>query len=366
MPVTNPDLPDDGENADAADYNVAIQAILAVLNGNIDADNLAAAGVTTTKIADNAITIAKISLAARMATMGAGPIQGYMVNGKIVPSVSSNNLTLAIKTLADGDPSASDPVYIRIGNTVRAVTAALSVTTNAGTSWFGSGGAMFATQEVDYFVYLGYNATDGVTIGFARIPFATTYGDFSATSTNEKYAAISNISNASSTDQYEVVGRFNAILAGTGGFEWSLPGTAVILSRPVFSTRQLTYVPTTATLALGTGGTITASYTITNRFLDMTLYTILGTGGTHATASTYTTPFTVGSNEATALTHGAVGIGTFLDNSASKNYQIFIRYETANTIRYVYTTTSGEMTTTVVATPAVNDTFFSRERFVIA
>jgi hypothetical protein len=67
--------------------------------------------------------------------------QGFLINGKIVTSVSSNNLTVAIKTLAGSDPSSSDPVYARIGNTVRSITAALSVTKNAGTNWFNSGAA---------------------------------------------------------------------------------------------------------------------------------------------------------------------------------------------------------------------------------
>jgi hypothetical protein len=34
------------------------------------------------------------------------------------------------------DPSVSNPVYIRIGDTVRSITSALSVTKNAGTNWF--------------------------------------------------------------------------------------------------------------------------------------------------------------------------------------------------------------------------------------
>jgi hypothetical protein len=40
MPTVNPALPNDGEDADAADVSLPIQAILAVLNGHIDVDNL--------------------------------------------------------------------------------------------------------------------------------------------------------------------------------------------------------------------------------------------------------------------------------------------------------------------------------------
>lgn len=147
--------------------------------------------------------------------------QGFLVNGYIDRSVASNNITVAIKTLAGTDPSSTDPVYCRIGNTVRAITAALSVTKNAGTNWFGSGTAPYAAANVDYFAFVGYNATDGVTLGFARIPYARKYGDFSTTSTDETYCAISTITNAASTDEYELVGRFSAILGVSASFNWS-------------------------------------------------------------------------------------------------------------------------------------------------
>ena len=179
--------------------------------------------------------------------------QGFLINGKIVPSVSSNNLTVALKGLDGNDPSASNPVYCRIGDTVRTITSALSVTKNAGTNWCNAGSAELATKEIDYFVYLGYNATDGVVIGFSRIPFATSYGDFSATTTNEKYAAISTITTAASTDYYELVGRFAATLSAGAGYTWSVPTfTATnLLQRPIRETRWLSFAPT---LTGGTGG----------------------------------------------------------------------------------------------------------------
>lgn len=40
MPTVNPTLPNDGEDADAADVSGPIQAILAVLNGHLDVDNI--------------------------------------------------------------------------------------------------------------------------------------------------------------------------------------------------------------------------------------------------------------------------------------------------------------------------------------
>jgi hypothetical protein len=63
-----------------------------------------------------------------------------LANGKLVASVSSNALTVAIKTAAGNDPSASDPVFIAFRNStlttgnsvIRAITAALSVVISNG------------------------------------------------------------------------------------------------------------------------------------------------------------------------------------------------------------------------------------------
>ena len=169
--------------------------------------------------------------------------QGFLQNGKIVPSVSSNNLTVALKGLDGNDPSSSNPVYIRIGDTVHTITSALSVTKNAGTNWCNAGSSELATKEIDYFVYLGYNATDGVVIGFSRYPGANEYGDFSATTTNEKYCAISTITNAASGDDYEVIGRFSATLSAGAGYTWTVPtfDTTNLIQRPIRETRLLDF-----------------------------------------------------------------------------------------------------------------------------
>ncbi len=167
--------------------------------------------------------------------------EGFLINGKIVPSVSSNNLTVAIKGLDGNDPSATNPVYVRIGDTIRTITSALSVTANAGTNWFNAGSAELATYEIDYFVYLGYNATDGVVIGFSLIPYGARYGNFSTTSTNDKYCAISNISHAASSDAYTVIGRFAATLSAGSGYTWSVPTftNENLVQKPVTHTRLL-------------------------------------------------------------------------------------------------------------------------------
>jgi hypothetical protein len=163
--------------------------------------------------------------------------EGVLLNGKIVPSISTNNLVVAIKTLNGVDPSSTDVVYVRIGNTIRSITAPLSVTLAAGTNWFSKGASYFAAAESDFFVYLGYNTTDGVTIGVSSIPNALRYSDFSTTNTNWNYAKISTITNAAAADVYENIGRFNAILGVSATYLWTLPATQIIINQPTFETR---------------------------------------------------------------------------------------------------------------------------------
>jgi len=215
--------------------------------------------------------------------------QGFLINGKIVVTDTGTGLKVEIKTLADATPSASDPVYCRIGDTVRTISSALSVTKADGTNWFNSGSTELATFEIDYFVYLGYNATDGVVIGFSRFPGASQYSDFSVTTTNEKYCAISNITNAASTDYYEVIGRFAATLSTGAGYTWSVPTyTAInIIQKPIYETRWLSLA--TAWGGFSSNPTGTFTYKIERDSYSM-MYVDASAGTSNATTLTFTGP----------------------------------------------------------------------------
>lgn len=225
--------------------------------------------------------------------------RGFLVNGKISPTVASDNLTVAIKGLDGNDPSATNPVYCRIGDTVRSITAALSVTKNAGTNWCDSGGTELATKEVDYFVYLGYNATDGVVIGFSRIPHASEYDSFSTTTTDEEYCAISTISNAAAGDDYELIGRFAATLSAGAGYTWTVPTytNKNLVQRPVYETRLLDWT-TVRAVSSGTAPTYTNKdvnkYRIRGKRLEWEIYADNASGGTAGNGAnriTQTLPF---------------------------------------------------------------------------
>lgn len=169
--------------------------------------------------------------------------EGSMINGKISPTVASNNLTVALKTWAGNDPSASDPVSIMLGGVWRSVTAALSHTCTAGTNWNNAGSAELATKEIDWFTFLGWSTVDNaVHIGITRWPTDGTVP--TAGSTNEKGCNINGNMNAG--DTVAIIGRFAATLSAGAGYTWSVPTfTAInLIQRPIYKTRWLTSVGT--------------------------------------------------------------------------------------------------------------------------
>ena len=207
---------------------------------------------------------------------------------------------------------------MRIGDTVRLITAALSVTKNAGTNYHNAGGAELATKEADYFVYLGYNATDGVVIGFSRIPYATCYSDFSATYNDNRFASISTITNAAATDYYENIGRFAATMSAGAGYTWSVPTfTAINLRQvPTRNTRWLAWAPTYTGFSANPSGGV-YRYQVTDTTLTAMWYEP-NAGTSNSAAKTMTFPFT--SSGANANTN----VISVLDNSVQLFGKILI------------------------------------------
>lgn len=259
--------------------------------------------------------------------------RGFLLNGKIVPSVSSGNLTLAIKTLAGTDPSATDPVYCRIGDAIRTITSALSVTNNAATNWCNSGSAELAGKEVDRFAYLGYNATDGVVIGHSRIPWGTQYGDFSTTPTDQNYCCISTITHANSADYYEVIGRFAATLSAGAGYTWSVPSFTAsnLINRPIYETRHLNWQPVYAcsgSMTFTETALNSAQYRIIGRVLNVNLDVLGTTGGTADTAINASSPIKLGTGKSTCLIFDMIYTGFLVINNSSGFW--FYRSDLAN------------------------------------
>ncbi len=232
---------------------------------------------------------------------------------KITPTVSADDLIVALKHEDGTDPSTDRPLYFKIGDTIRSVTAALSVTVADAANTFNAGAAELATKEIDYFVYIGYNATDGVVIGFSRIPYANLYNDFSATSTNEKYCAISTITNAAAGDDYVNIGRFAATLSAGAGYTWTVPTftSANLIQRPIYATRLLTFVPTPTGITLG-NSTLTGSYYIDEKKLRFVIGFTLGSTGSITGGVTFKLPFTyIGSGGNNNILIFDAGTGVF-------------------------------------------------------
>lgn len=215
-------------------------------------------------------------------------------NYKLDISVATNDLTVALKNLTGNDPSSTDPVIVRIGDTTRAVTAALSVTALDSTNWFNAGSTELAAQSIDYFVYLiqETGASAGTKIGFARIPYARTMNDFSATTTAQTYIKGS-YTNKNATDAVALIGRFRAILGVAATYIWSLPATSVIINWPIYETDWLSYTPvvTSATGTITTVGTVAGAYKLVYNNMFFNHSGTITTNGTGASAVRISLPF---------------------------------------------------------------------------
>jgi len=220
---------------------------------------------------------------------GIKPVEGTVWNGKIKVTDTGSGIKLELVTLAGTDATASDVIYATIGGVVRTITAALSVTVADGANTFNAGSAELATKEIDCFAYLGYNATDGVTLGFGRIPGASQYSDFSVTATDEKYLAVSNRTTAAATDYYNVIGRFAATLSAGAGYTWSVPTfTATnLIQKPIYETRWLAMTSVWGGFSSSPTGTF--SYKLNKDVCSM-MYSDAAQGTSNAASLTFTGP----------------------------------------------------------------------------
>lgn len=191
-----------------------------------------------------------------------GP-QGFGDNYVITPSISTNNLVVALKTVAGADASGGDAIPFRIKDTKRTLSAALSLTVNAGSSVFNLGATEFAAKKAQLFVYVGWRAASStIFLALSRISHGVTYADFSGTSTDEKYLAYTGSAPAS-TDDVVCIGRIDVQNSGTASYNWSLPSGATVVNRPIYETDFLSWLPTY-------GGTV--SMTFTSVVTDQAIY----------------------------------------------------------------------------------------------
>jgi hypothetical protein len=140
VPTVTPTYPADDTGADVSDYNLIIQSILAVFNGNIDADNLVTSAITTPKIANSAVTAAKIAsdavttakiasdavTTAKIASdavttakiLDANVTNAKLATGADEPGGAWTSWTPSLENLNVGTTGVVRAIYTKIGNTV--------------------------------------------------------------------------------------------------------------------------------------------------------------------------------------------------------------------------------------------------------
>lgn len=239
--------------------------------------------------------------------------QGY----KITPTVLNNDLVLTVTHMDGTTPSASRPLWFKIGNNWRACVTALSVTKADGISWASLGSALFGGKEQDLFPYVCWNtnlATAAVDLFWSRVPYARLYSDLSATTTNEKYAAI-NVTAPAATDECALIGRFAATLSLTGtGHLWTVPTTYTnsnLYNVPVYETEWRYWEPAPTGFSAPPTNVIYLYKIIGKECLYRVREATAGTS--NANTFTYTAPFT-----AATLTNMVWSfVGTATDNGAT-------------------------------------------------
>lgn len=233
---------------------------------------------------------------------------------KIAPSVSSNNLSVAIQHLDASNPASTNPLAFKVGGTWYVLTASTSYTKNAGTNWCNAGGAELATKEIDFFVYaIGETgASAGLKFGHSRIPGARVMGDFVNTSTSEKYIA-GNWTNFNATDSVAVIGRFAATLSAGAGYTWTVPTytNANLIQSPTFETRWLDFIPTLTGFSANPTTTV---YRYKIRLDTVTLFMRQGGNGT-SDATTFTATLPISAKVVTNHVWQSLGLG--VDNGAT-------------------------------------------------
>jgi hypothetical protein len=170
-------------------------------------------------------------------------------NGVIVPSVAGNNLTVAIKTLAGLDPSTTNPVYVRIGDTLRKITSALYVTATGGTDHWDRTSYTFSL-----FVYLGWSTTsNSVEIALCCQPTYLVYPAANPAAPDPRRLIAASGANTAATlisgNTMQVCGRVDGVVNSAGDNFTAVTSTA--LSYPIYNTLVLESpeVPTRSNVA---------------------------------------------------------------------------------------------------------------------
>ena len=185
---------------------------------------------------------------------GAMP-RGQLVNGAISVTIltGSDTLKVEIQTASGATPSATNPVWCRVGSRVVTITSALMMTKASGvlsgyatTSWLHLAYPCMSGYEVDLFTYIGWS--DAESVPYIAVSREGWHTKFSFQGEASGHGAMTNLSTGPSTqlsttmDEIAVCGRFAVTL--TTPNTWSSPASgSFILQDPIQETRMLLYNP---------------------------------------------------------------------------------------------------------------------------
>jgi hypothetical protein len=288
--------------------------------------------------------------------------EGFLINGKIVPSVASNNLTVALKTLAGTDATASDPIYVRIAGVVRSITSALSVTANAGTNYLDLGSAELATKEADLFVSLCWNTSGSNFVMLVTRTIENIFGEYINNNTGGKGRITGgSTSGIDSFDSCVVIGRFAGTLSAGAGFTWTVPTftSLNLIQRPIYETRLLAFEGSilggSTKWTKGNAGVAVSVYKIQGDMLSVTHRFNLGsTSSIPAGALSLDLPFSITTNVYPCV--GSVQIQNAFDINGS--YNLGWRVGTGDGTNYgILFYTGTQVTSTFPITLGTDDGF---------
>jgi hypothetical protein len=171
---------------------------------------------------------------------------GEGLNYQLATAIASNNLTVALKTFAGTDPSATDVAIFSVGASMLNVSAALSVAVNAAyADIFAWDTGKIQANDAQLFVYL-INNNGTPQIGVSPCPtlltVATNYYDASAQTGAAGHTNIVMSGTRNATNSCRVIGRINVNQADNNN--WQAPGTSLIINRQIFETDWMNYTPT--------------------------------------------------------------------------------------------------------------------------
>ncbi len=253
---------------------------------------------------------------------GAAKVSQLMFNRyKITPTVAANELTIAVTHEDGNNPSTDRPLYFKIGDTLRAVTAALLLSVPKGTNFFNAGSAELGGQLVPFFVYVVWDSNSSVVaLTISRKAHYRVVASTMSTTTSENH--IFNYSNFIDGNNLVNIGFFEATLSLAGGYLWSAPTytTANLKSEPTHSTEEYTYAPqwaSSGTQPAIVNGTIIGKYSINGNQIFVNLRQTNGASTTYGTGTyTWSLPFT----SKTITTYASNGSCQVYDNSATTFY----------------------------------------------